>query len=75
MVFAWPDIWASTRRNSMSLSINTNASAMVAVQTLNATQSALSSAENTISTGLKVSSAADNAAAYGIAQQMQGNVS
>ncbi|NVN02700.1 MULTISPECIES: flagellin [Asaia] len=59
----------------MSLSINTNASAMVAVQTLNATQSALSSAENTISTGLKVSSAADNAAAYGIAQQMQGNVS
>lgn len=59
----------------MSLSINTNASAMVAVQTLNATQTALSSAENTISTGLKVSSAADNAAAYGIAQQMQGNVS
>ncbi|GAB6853213.1 flagellin [Asaia astilbis] len=59
----------------MSLSINTNASAMIAVQTLNATQSALSSAENTISTGLKVSSAADNAAAYGIAAQMQGNVS
>jgi len=75
MVVAWPDIWASTRRNSMSLSINTNASAMVAVQTLNATQTALSNAENTISTGLKVSSAADNAAAYGIAQQMQGNVS
>ncbi|WP_035444300.1 flagellin, partial [Asaia bogorensis] len=59
----------------MSLSINTNASAMVAVQTLNATQTALSNAENTISTGRKVSSAADNAAAYGIAQQMQGNVS
>ncbi|NVN42456.1 flagellin [Asaia siamensis] len=59
----------------MSLSINTNASAMVAIQTLNATQSSLSTAENQVSTGLKVSNASDNAAAFGIAQQMQGNIS
>ncbi|GBQ18830.1 flagellin [Gluconacetobacter sacchari] len=59
----------------MSLSINTNASAKVAIETLNATQSQLSNTENMVSTGLKVSTAADNAAAFGIAQQMQGNVS
>lgn len=59
----------------MSLSINTNASAKIAIETLNATQSSLSSTENEVSTGLAVSTAADNAASFGIAQQMQGNVS
>lgn len=59
----------------MSLSINNNASSKVAIETLNAVQTDLSSTQNVVSTGLKVSSAADNAAAFGIAQQMQGNVS
>ncbi|MBB2176083.1 flagellin [Gluconacetobacter johannae] len=59
----------------MSLSVNTNLSAMVALETLNATQTQLSQTENAVSTGKKVSTAADNAAAFGISQQMQGNVS
>ncbi|GAB6969129.1 flagellin [Komagataeibacter kakiaceti JCM 25156] len=59
----------------MSLSINTNTSAMVALETLNATQTELSSTENAVSTGLKVSTAADNPAAFGIAAQMSGNIS
>lgn len=59
----------------MSLSINTNASALIALQTLNATQSDLSATENAVSTGKKVSTSADNAASYGIAQQMNGNIS
>ncbi|MCE2576792.1 flagellin [Komagataeibacter sp. FNDCR2] len=58
----------------MSLSINTNTSAMVALETLNATQTELSSTENAVSTGLKVSTAADNPAAFGIAAQMSGNI-
>ena len=58
----------------MSLSINTNTSAMIALETLNATQTELSSTENAVSTGLKVSTAADNPAAFGIASQMNGNI-
>nr|WP_280527471.1 flagellin [Gluconacetobacter azotocaptans] len=61
--------------NTVSLSVNTNLSAMVALETLNATQTQLSQTENAVSTGKKVSTAADNAAAFGISQQMQGNVS
>ncbi|WP_342627671.1 flagellin [Nguyenibacter vanlangensis] len=59
----------------MSLSINTNTSAMIAIETLDATSTSLSQTENVVSTGLQVSSAADDAAAYGIAQQMSGNIS
>ena len=58
----------------MTLSINTNNSAMVALETLNATQTELSATENAVSTGLKVSTAADNPAAFGIASQMDGNI-
>lgn len=59
----------------MSLSINTNTSSMVALETLNATQTALSATENAVSTGKKVASAEDSPAAYGIAAQMQGDIS
>ncbi|MFT9256503.1 MAG: flagellin [Acetobacter sp.] len=59
----------------MSVSINTNTSSMIAIETLNATQTALSQTENAVATGQKVSTSADNAASYGIAQQMTGNVS
>ncbi|MBB2203600.1 flagellin N-terminal helical domain-containing protein [Gluconacetobacter takamatsuzukensis] len=58
----------------MSLSINTNSAAKIAIETLNATQTQLNTTQNQVSTGLKVSTAADDAAAFGIAQQMQGNV-
>jgi flagellin len=54
--------------SSMSFSVNTNVGAMVALQNLNTTQSALETTENRINTGLKVSSAKDNAAVWAIAQ-------
>ena len=52
-------------------SILTNMSAMSAVANLAATQSALADTENQISTGLKVSSAKDNAAYWSIATSMK----
>ncbi|MFT8896191.1 MAG: flagellin [Acetobacter sp.] len=58
----------------MSLSINTNNSAMVALESLNATTSSLDATENTVSTGQKVATAADGPASYAIAQQMNGNI-
>lgn len=56
----------------MTLSINTNASALVAIETLDATQTSLSNTENVVSTGKKVNNASDNAAAYSISQQLSG---
>lgn len=56
------------------ISVNTNMGAMVALQTLNNTNSALMRTQNTISTGLKVASAKDNGATYAIAQNMRGDV-
>ena len=56
-------------------SILTNMAAMSAVQNLAATQASLNQVQNEISTGLKVSSAADNAAYYSIATNMRTNVS
>jgi flagellin len=53
-----------------SSSILTNASALTALQALNATEQALSQTQNQVSTGLKVSSAADNAAYWSIATQL-----
>ncbi|CAP55599.1 flagellin [Gluconacetobacter diazotrophicus] len=58
----------------MSLSINTNTSEMIALQTLDATQTSLSNTENAVSTGKSVATAADGPAAFGIAQQMSGNI-
>lgn len=55
----------------MSFSVNTNVGAMVALQNLNATQSSLMTTENRINTGLKVSSAKDNAAIWAIAQNQR----
>ena len=48
---------------------------MVALETLNATQTALSATENAVSTGKKVANASDSPAAFGIASQMNGNIS
>jgi flagellin len=55
-------------------SINTNTSALVALQNLMATQNALSETQNVISTGKKINSAKDNGAVWSIAQTMQGKV-
>lgn len=55
----------------MSFSVNTNVGAMVALQNLNSTQSQLSTTENRINTGLKISSAKDNGAVWAIAQNQR----
>ena len=55
-------------------SINTNNSAMAALESLRMTNSALTQTESEVSTGLAVSSAADNPAIYAISQQMDGNI-
>ncbi|WP_414473369.1 flagellin [Microvirga sp. M2] len=52
-------------------SINTNLSAITALQSLKTTQNALNKTQNQISTGLRVGSAADNASYFSIATQMR----
>ena len=58
----------------MTLSVNTNSSAMTALQYLSQTQAQMSATQTAISTGYKVSSAKDDGAVYAIAQNMRGNV-
>jgi flagellin len=55
-------------------SINTNTSALLALNNLMATQTELAMTQNIISTGKKVNSAKDNGAVWSIAQTMQGKV-
>jgi len=57
------------------ISVNTNSSAMTALQYLNKTNSTLSKTETAISSGLKISGARDNGAVYAIAQNMRGDIS
>jgi flagellin len=59
----------------MSVSVNTNQSALIALQNLNNTQSMLSETQNEINTGLKISSAKDNASIYAIAQKQRAAIS
>lgn len=56
----------------MSLnSVNTNSSALVALQNLNATNTELSSVQSRINTGLKVANSKDNGAIWAIAQNQR----
>ena len=55
-------------------SINTNSSALIALQNLGSTQTELQNTQNIISTGKKINSAKDNGAVWSIAQTMQGKV-
>jgi flagellin len=57
------------------LSVNTNYSAMIALQNLNMTNSDLESVQNRINTGLKVASAVDNGAVFAIAEGQRTRVS
>ena len=59
----------------MANSINTNSGALIALQNLNATQSALDRVQNRINTGQKVSSAKDNGAIWAIAQNSRAAIS
>ena len=59
----------------MSLnSVNTNAGALVALESLNATNAQLNTTQNRISTGLKVASATDNGATWAVAQNERATV-
>jgi flagellin len=59
----------------MSLnSVNTNMGAMVALQSLESTQSQLSVTEKQISTGFRVADSTDDGAAYAIAQNIRSTV-
>jgi flagellin len=57
------------------LSVNTNYSAMIALQNLNFTNNELEGVQNKISTGLKIGSARDNGAIYAIAEGQRSRVS
>jgi flagellin len=56
-------------------SVNTNMSALVALQNLNATNKELSTTQNRINTGLKVASAKDDGATWAIAQGQRATIS
>lgn len=58
----------------MGFSVNTNASALSALQNLNATTKSLDGVQTRINTGLRISSAKDNAAVYSIAQQLRADL-
>jgi len=59
----------------MSLfSVNTNVGALAALQSLDLTQEAENQAQNEVSTGQKVSSAADNPAIYAIGNTINSNI-
>ena len=59
----------------MSISINTNTSALIALQNLNKTSDALAATQGEISSGLKVATAKDNASTWAIAQKQRASVS
>ena len=59
----------------MSLnSINTNVGAQIALQTLNSTNAALETAQNQVSTGLRIAGAKDDGAIWSIAQGQRSQV-
>jgi len=59
----------------MAFSVNTNASALSALQNLNITDRALGKVQTQINTGYKVASSKDNAAVFAIAQSLRADVS
>jgi flagellin len=60
----------------MSLnSVNTNSGAMIALQSLNRTNSQLAATQKQISTGYRVADATDDGAAYAVAQSVRSTVS
>lgn len=58
----------------MSLFINTNSEALIAQNNLNNTTNSLSSAMTDLSSGLRINTAADDAAGYSITQDLTGQV-
>ena len=63
------------REKPMSMnSINTNMSAMVALQSLNRTSDELAAVQKRVSTGLRVSDARDDGAAFAVAERIRGDM-
>jgi flagellin len=58
----------------MAFSVNTNASALSALQNLNSTVADMQMTQTHINTGLKISSSKDNAAIYSIAQGLRADL-
>ncbi|WP_421791054.1 flagellin [Hyphobacterium sp.] len=58
----------------MTLSIHTNAAAMVALQNLNKTNNELADVQTKLNTGLRVGGAKDNAAVFAVAQGMRSDI-
>ena len=58
----------------MSVSVKTNQPALIALQNLNKTNDQLGETQNRINTGLKISSARDNASIYAIAQKQRASI-
>ena len=59
----------------MAISVNTNKSALIALQNLNTTNEKLADVQSRINTGLRVANAKDNAAVYAIAQKQRAEFS
>ena len=58
----------------MTLSVNTNIGAMVALQHLGITNGAMEKTQLAITTGLRVNGPKDDASTYAIAQNMRGDI-
>lgn len=58
----------------MTVSVKTNQPALIALQNLNKTNDSLGETQNRINTGLKISSAKDNASVYAIAQKQRASI-
>ena len=58
----------------MTISVQTNASAIIALQNLNKTSNDLQGAQNIVSTGLLINTAKDNASVWSIAQGQRADV-
>lgn len=58
----------------MALSVQTNVSAMLALQNLNKTNMDLQTTQNRINTGLKVGGAKDNSSVFAVAQSMRADI-
>ncbi len=59
----------------MSMSVQTNQAALMALQNLNKTNEQLAATQNRVSTGLSISSAKDNASIWAIAQGQRADIS
>lgn len=58
----------------MTISVNTNPGALIALQNLNKTSRAMAEVQSRINTGLRVASAKDNGAVYQIAQSLRADL-